>query len=487
MLLPTLNAFNLSIYWLTSRSSIPDLYVMQCVYITTLSSDSPMSKSRPTPNIDEFSSNKECNYLGQTIADIIRRESLHELATEKYMCWQTADGRQVFGDETDDQHLLRFMPKLQQLYARIMAADELTTEPVFIRWAKRPGFKLTALGRSVLDVCMYFAAEEDAGRNWQQAYAHHKFHPIVAVMLRAVMRWWQPICSWGEPLRSLIQGEPAAESVESLQSFVDFVRRACRSQAFQNLLHDHESKAEDNFRSGCDYLTSLFEQHSRLLILRIDLYFRPDAKGWGYGKAADEAVTKYLRSLRLAYGPGYFGFVIKRENGISRGMHYHLMVILDGNLHRNAYYLTQQMGEKWIKRVGTDKGSFFNSYARKDRYRYNGLGLVHVSDVEKLLGLRIALWYMSKQDSELKVDDSKVKNFWRTPTREEADPRGAPRKNGDGMALVKRQLGGERSKYPPGFEPPKQERAMRNRSSSAVALLVEHGNVPQAGVQSQGL
>jgi len=25
--------------------------------------------------------------------------------------------------------------------------------------------------------------------------------------------------------------------------------------------------------------------------------------------------------LRLAYGPGYFGFVIKRENGISRGMH----------------------------------------------------------------------------------------------------------------------------------------------------------------------
>lgn len=446
-----------------------------------------MSKSQPTPNILELSSDEECNYLGQTIADIIRRESLHELAAEKFMCWQMEEGRQVFGYNTDDQHLLSFMPKLQRLYARIMAGDELTAEPAFVRWAERPGFKLTALGRNVLDVCMYFASQEDAGRNWQQAYAHHKFHPIVAVMLRAVMRWWKPICRWGNPSHSLIQGEPAAESVGELHSFVNFVRRACRSQAFQNLLHDHESKAEDNFKSGSDYLVSLFGLHSRLLILRIDLYFRPDAKGWGYGKAADEAVTKYLRSLRLAYGPGYFGFVIKRENGISRGMHYHLMVILDGNLHHNAYYLTQDMGKKWVKRVGVDRGSFFNCYVRKDRYRYNGLGLVHVSDVEKLLGLRIALWYMSKQDSELKVDDSKVKNFWRSPSRKEADPRGAPRKNGDGMALVKRQLGGKRSKYPPGFEPPKQKRATWHRPSGAATLLVEHGNVPQMGVQAQGL
>jgi hypothetical protein len=102
-----------------------------------------------------------------------------------------------------------------------------------------------------------------------------------------------------------------------------------------------------------------------------------------------------------------------------------------------------------------DKGSYFNCYARKNRYRYNGLGLVHVTDTEKLVGIRIALWYMSKQDSVLKVDDSKVKNFWRSWKMKGNGNRGAPRKHGNGMDFVTRLLGGERSEYPPGFQPPK--------------------------------
>lgn len=414
-----------------------------------------MHEQQLIPDGHELGSDEDSSYLGQAAADIILRESLHELAADKFLCWQTPDG-QAFGYNTDDEHLLNFMPQLQRLYASIMAGDDPPVEPVFVRWANRPGYRLTKLGRQALDACKYYASEEDDGRNWQQAYAHHRFHPVVAVTLRAVMRWWQPISHWSNPEHAMLDGGRDAEAVDKLRQLVAFVRRTCRSEAFQNLLHDHERKAEDNFRSGCDYLSALFERHSRLLILRIDLYFRPDAKGWGYGKAADKTVSNYLRGLRLCrIVPGYLGFLIKRENGISRGMHYHLMVILDGHMHRSAYYLTRVMGEVWIKRVGADKGSYFNCYAKKDRYRYNGLGLVHVSDTEKLLGLRIALWYLSKQDSALKVDEAKVKNFWRGLMPREADRRGAPRKGGDGMALVRRLLGGARSKYPVGFEPPK--------------------------------
>jgi hypothetical protein len=311
-----------------------------------------------------------------------------------------------------------------------------------------------------LSTCKYFAVQEDEGRNWQQAYAHHEFHPVVAVMLRAVIRWWSPICTWWEPTPFLIESELDRKAMEGLNQLVKFVRRVCRSQAFQNQLQDHERKAKDNFRSGCDHITELFERHARLLVLRIDLYFRPDAKGWGYSSAANKAVINYLRALRLGrIVPGYLGFIVKRENGISRGMHYHVMVILDGHLHRSAYFLTQAMGEAWMRRVGEDKGSYFNCYGNKDLYRYNGLGLVHVSDAEKLLGIRTALWYMSKQDCVLKVDDSKVKNFWRSWKMRGERNRGAPRKDCDSMGLVKRLLGGERSRYPLGFEPTKILRA----------------------------
>jgi hypothetical protein len=203
-------------------------------------------------------------------------------------------------------------------------------------------------------------------------------------------------------------------------------------------------------------MTAMFERRSRLLVLRIDLYVRPGTTGWGHARTADRAVVRYLRNLRDGrIVDGFLGFLIKRENGICRGTHYHLMVLLDGHEHRSAWFLTQCLGEAWVNRVGSVSGSYFNCYDMKERYRFNGLGLVHASDEMKLIGLRVALWYMSKQDCELMVCGEKRKNFWRSPMPAERSGRGAPRKDTNVMRIVRRALGGERSKYPQGMEPQK--------------------------------
>lgn len=417
----------------------------------------PMTNLLLATNLTDVFDGDRVGYQGQPISDIIQRESAHELAAEMLLCVRIPGG-QAFGCNSDDRHLLTYMPQLKRLYTVILASDDPPVVSTSVWCTKQPGYRLTGIGKRILRACQYFAHREGEGRDWQNVYAHHKFHPVFAVLFRAVMQRWKTICLWEEPALVWPEGGTGTEAVEGLRHFVRFVRRVCRSQAFKNLLHDHERKEEGNFRSGCDYITEQFELHSRLLVLRIDLYFRPDARGWGYGKEADKAVKNYLRALRLCrIVPGYLGFIIKRENGISRGMHYHLMVFLDGHLHRNANYLTQVMGEAWMKRVGVDRGSYFNCYANRHLYHYNGLGPAHVSDIEKLIGIRVALWYMSKQDSVLKVDDSKVKNFWRGWKVKGDSSRGAPRKNGDGMDLVRRLLGGGRSKYPPGLEPPKKE------------------------------
>lgn len=429
---------------------------------TCIAKDRPMIDPALRPSQGDFPDEEEISYQGQTFTDIIQRQTTHELAADKLLCTRTQNG-QAFIYNNDDQHLLNYMVQLWRVYDVLLANEVPPVIATLVKRSNRRGFKLTKSGKEIVLACKIYAVREEERRDWQQAYAHHRFHPVIATMLRAVMRWWSPISSWGEPSQSLVEGDADMEAVEALQRLVAFVRQVCRSQAFQNRLHDHERKAKDNFRSGFNYITELFEKHARLLVLRIDLYFRPDEKGWGYTKAADNALTNYLRALRLErIVPGYLGFVIKRENGISRGMHYHLLVFLDGHLHRRAYHLTQVMGEAWMKRVGGDKGSYFNCYGRIDRYRYNGLGLVHVSDWEKLLGLRIALWYLSKQDCELQVDDSKVKNFWRGWKVKGDRNRGAPRQNGDGMGLVRKLLGGERSKYPPDFDLP--SRADRTKS-----------------------
>lgn len=414
------------------------------------------------PDVSDVIDEDDQSYLGQPIHEIIRRESMHKLMAEKLRCDQTSDGL-VVTINTDDQYLLNFMPKLLGLHISLMANDAPPVEATFVRWAQLPGFRLTTLGREVLLACQFFGEREHSGRDWQQAYADYQFHPAVSVMFGAVARWWSPICGWRNPNDSMIRGSQDMEHVEALRHFVGHVRQVCCSQAFQNLVHDHERKAKDNFRSGCDHITEQFEWHARLLFLRIDLYFRPGAKeGWRYSEEADHALVNYLRALRMGrIVPGYLGFLVKRENGISRGMHYHLMVLLDGHLYPSAHRLTRVMGEAWMKRVGADNGSYFNCYTRKERHRYNGLGLVHVTDTEKLVGIRIALWYMSQQDSILKVDDSKAKNFWRSWKVKGRSNSRLLCRNGHGMDLVRRLLGGGRSVHPPGFEPPKNQRADR--------------------------
>lgn len=422
-------------------------------------------------------------HLNQSIREILRREFQHELTAERSLCTQTPYG-QIFGINTDDQHFLDFLPQLRRLYSRITQGRERAVVPTHVEWARLPGFKLTRLGLDLLDACWCFAFRvEEEGRAWRSAYSDYQFHPVVSVMLGAVIRWSEPINMWGESSQSRLEGE-SLEPIEAMNAFVDFVRSVCASQAFRNLLHDHDQQAEDNFRSGCDFAYWLYGRFSRLTILRIDLYCRPDARGYGYSAIANAAITKYLRGLRRDKQiPGYLGCIIKRENGISRGVHFHLMVFLNGHEQKSAWYLTQHLGHAWMKRMGAAKGSFFNCYAQKDRYRFNGLGLVHISDLEKLIGLRVALWYMSKQDCSLKVDDSKVRNFWRSPIRGKRSGRGAPRRNG--LELVERALGGKRSKYPLGFNPRSPARtfpktlgtATRSRSdASDIEHLPDGGN-----------
>ena len=77
-----------------------------------------------------------------------------------------------------------------------------------------------------------------------------------------------------------------------------------------------------------------------------------------------------------------------------------------------------------------------------------------LDDWEKMAGLRGALWYMTKADCVIKATNSKTKNFWRSPIpRMVRKKLGRPRSDTDSLKLLRRMLGGKRSKFPPGFGP----------------------------------
>lgn len=429
-----------------------------------------------TPDaIDE----EDRSYLGQTAADIVRRESFHEHFTERMVYIEAPDGSVPVADPSD-QLLLDYMPILKGLHKTLMASETLPVRQVLLRHQRThvgTVYRLTKVGRAIQTACKIFACREEEGLDWQHAYAHHSFHPIIAVMWEAVTRWWNPICDWWDPESIGVEHSEEKDAIEALILFARHVRHVCGRKAFKRMLRKFERKAKDNFRSGCDLVAELFKRHSRLLVLRIDLYFRKDAKGWGYTEEADKAVKLYLRELREGRMPDFLACIVKRENGICRGMHYHLMVFLNGHERQSAYHLTEVMGKAWEERMGAGKGSYFNCYANRHLYRFNGLGMVHVSDTEKLMGIRVALWYMSKPASLLMVGDGTGKHFNRSLLPASQNKRGAPRKHGDGMDEVKRVLGGTRSQYPDGFELSQGGRVGRQRSSRKSVAHVTRGEV----------
>lgn len=403
------------------------------------------------------------------IRNVVRREKRQEDFAERVTyvyaengkariprsnAYVTTDQERILLVGTDDFVFKNYIEgPLRKLFETITSSERGTWREVKgrRRGAMLPGktYELTKLGQQVISVCFGYDPE------WATAYLHHEFHPRITIMLRATRSNARVIRRFGVAGSTYTQERQLVQAVERV---VRFVRRVARSWRFINAMKAHERQAQDNFESGREFLYYTAEGHSKLLLLRIDLYYRPyyDVAG------ADKAVNSFLRWLRSPACkrnvlPSYLGFLIKRENGLIRGTHYHVMVVCKGNQQHSAYYLTHLLGEHWARLTGQGPGSFHNCYADKGIYDangFNGLGVMTLDDWQRMAGLRAALWYMTKADCVIRATNSKTKNFWRSPIPKKVRKKlGRPRTGTDPLRLLRRMLGGERSKYPPGILP----------------------------------
>jgi hypothetical protein len=77
------------------------------------------------------------------------------------------------------------------------------------------------------------------------------------------------------------------------------IRRTLKSNKVVSAIKNHRRMERQNFRSCWNYMLWLFEnKRSRLLILRIDLYYRALAKDWGASIEAQEIHKKIHASAQ---------------------------------------------------------------------------------------------------------------------------------------------------------------------------------------------
>lgn len=270
-----------------------------------------------------------------------------------------------------------------------------------------------------------------------------KLTPYLDIGVRLASKWEPRIRAYFSGDQLMI-GDDYYRRV--LKHLFRVIRQACGSTKFKAAVTGLKAKAKSRSRKACKRFLEWLAVHAKLLVMRADLYFELPAAEAAEDGLLEQAVEKFIRNLREgAIVPGVLWYAMTREYGYARGIHFHLLVVLDGDKHRQAYVLTEKIKNHWIYNcVGSDElASGFNCYKRKDEYEYNGLGLVHYTDLSMLMGIRRAIEYMTKTDGLFMVPERFARNLQKglAPRPSESGKRrGAPRKHGYDVSLARKVL-----------------------------------------------
>ena len=363
-------------------------------------------------------------------------ERFHNLVSSRVLtpfAWSGEKGERHYGYELgENMKAVEYLDRLRHAIKRVVKSQAPAWKEVRIggrHWYAMSG-ESKLLWNALRDVDL-------ATKAWGR---ESEMHPYLSIGVR-LARKWEPRLRWFTTRDSgLAINEEYPRRM--LRHIVRVIRRVCTARRFVRRVEQLERQQRDNFDSCCEYFLSILRWHARPLVLRADLYVEGQAKKAAGEGLIEQAVEKFIRNLReKRIIPDVLGYIIKREDAYDRGVHLHLMVMVDGDEHCKAYGLTEMLKMYWIYQcVGSPElASGFNCYLRKDEYRYNAIGHVHYADENALKGVRNAIGYLTKTDCHFLLPKSFGKNMRKgqpQPTRDGGKRRGAPRKFANDISLA---------------------------------------------------
>lgn len=246
----------------------------------------------------------------------------------------------------------------------------------------------TKLVNALDTVCDYFYCHEEVS----------SAHPTVALFLTHMREVYGLHLIHERSLDSDVGDELARDINNALYAFL----RAFKSQAHRKRLNDLKRVQSRNQRSISTYVNSLFDQHAKLLVIRLDIGYREAY----YDQLTLDLVTNdlrcYLRRVQNNY-PALIGYIWKLEYGVDRRFHTHITFIFNGAIHQRDISLSRALGGLW-EDITDNNGIYYNCQVRREEYQRwgtDGIGMVHYSDTVKRIHLINALSYLTKLDTQI--------------------------------------------------------------------------------------
>lgn len=193
------------------------------------------------------------------------------------------------------------------------------------------------------------------------------------------------------------------DSVSKLNGFVNAVRLASKEEGFIRSTQSYIRNSNKNQVSLNNFIGRMFSFRSRLLVIRVDLeYGREYALGSespiGY-EETDRHRKMLLSDLRRRLCKDcYVGYVWKLEYGLMNSFHYHFLIFLDAAKVRRDVKIAKVIGEHWKNKITEGKGRYWNCNAKKNDYRYRGIGEIPYNNYVLRENLLKTASYLIKSD-----------------------------------------------------------------------------------------
>lgn len=174
--------------------------------------------------------------------------------------------------------------------------------------------------------------------------------------------------------------------------------------------------ANANFNSAVSFLGACGRKRSNLLVLRLDLYYRPDVSQSLGDSDADVAVTPkssvlhrgvFHKELWRRFGEALIGFMWCMEWGKKRKLHFHYLILIDSSKHQLDVLHCRSLGEFWETQATQGLGAYFNVNARAAKariYSNHAIGKVDLAVPEVQEGLRLIAAYFTLSRYFMKLD-----------------------------------------------------------------------------------
>lgn len=310
----------------------------------------------------------------------------------------SVDGRSPHANASEVHDILRSLADVEKIADKLISNSDPVTLRIPAKDKSTWMYQVTPLGRQLFNSLVALWGFPDSTIKGIQ------FPPLIELVRTVVNNYSYESAHHGLPSREIY---PASEleteditprcQAGLLNTIALAIRKKAKAKPFRSAIQHARQETQRAKKSMIAPVVRSLQACKRVLVIREDFLYRNDGGKQPTVEQVAKDLAKLLNNRRHnAIFCHLVGYVWKIEVGLLRGPHIHCIFLFDGNFVQKDDHHSLEIGRYWEEVITEKRGTFEACNAKKRRYRDLGIGMIHVTDVDKLMVLGKIIDYLSK-------------------------------------------------------------------------------------------